>query len=154
MAPPKKNKPQVKANKSSLNNSFVPEYFNENASTFFNNRKSDTNGKSFSQLVKEKEILNIDQEIYVKLFDHQIKGINFLYKNFKKKDGCILADDMGLGKTVQLSVFMTSLKIEGLINKCLVIVPGTLIEYWKTEILRWAPEKENVKVKIFQGNKN
>ena len=132
MAQAKKNKPPVKVNKSSINNSFaMPEYYNDNASTFMNKRKSDTNGKSFSQLVKEKEILNIDQEIFVKLFDHQISGINFLYKNFKKKDGCILADDMGLGKTVQLSVFMTCLKIEGLINKCLVIVPGTLIEYWR-----------------------
>ena len=48
----------------------------------------------------EKQILNVDQEIFVKLFDHQIEGINFLFKNFKKKEGCILADDMGLGKTV------------------------------------------------------
>ena len=56
---------------------------------------------------------------------------------------------MGLGKTVQISVFLTTLKIEGLVNKCLVVVPGTLIDYWKAEIQRWAPENERIKVKVF-----
>lgn len=56
--------------------------------------------KTFDQMIADKKVLNVDPDTMVKLFDHQILGINFLYKNFKTKDGCILADDMGLGKTV------------------------------------------------------
>jgi SNF2 family DNA or RNA helicase len=42
-------------------------------------------------------------------FQHQIKGILWLYENYLLERGCILADDMGLGKTVQISVFLGSL---------------------------------------------
>ena len=122
--------------------------FNETTSEFFNKRKSDTTGKTFEQLIAEKPILKVDPKIYIKLFDHQIEGIIFLYRNFKTKDGCILADDMGLGKTVQISVFLSTLKNEGLIKKALVIVPGTLIEYWKSELERWAPEDKQIRVQI------
>lgn len=55
---------------------------------------------------------------------------------------------MGLGKTVQLSVFMTTLKKLEKVNRCLVVVPGTLIQYWANEIKRWAPENENIQVEI------
>lgn len=52
-----------------------------------------------------------------------------------------------------MGVFLTALREEKLIEKALIVVPGTLIEYWKGEILRWTPEKVNVKVKIIYGAK-
>ena len=55
------------------------------------------------------ENLKIDEKIVPRLFDHQVSGIIFMYRNFKEHHGCILADDMGLGKTVQVGVFVTSL---------------------------------------------
>lgn len=64
----------------------VPVYFNKTASDML--ETSLYNG------------LEIAPDIFKQLFDHQIAGINFLYDNFKNKNGCILADDMGLGKTV------------------------------------------------------
>jgi SNF2 family DNA or RNA helicase len=96
--------------------------------------------------VAENPTLLVDEEINSKLFDHQTEGIKFLYKNFKKKDGCILADDMGLGKTVQISVFLSTLKIKGLIKKALIVVPGTLIDFWKRELERWTPEGETIRI--------
>ena len=48
---------------------------------------------------------------------------------------------------------MTALREEKLIERALIVVPGTLIEYWKAEILKWTPEKVNVKVKIIYGTK-
>ena len=74
-----------------------------------------------------------------------------MYKNFKNKDGCILADDMGLGKTVQISVYLTSLKFQNLINKAIIVVPATLLDYWYNEIQRWVPSNKSVKIIILNG---
>ena len=60
---------------------------------------------------------------------------------------------MGLGKTVQISTYLTSLKIANLINKALVVVPATLVEYWVSEIKRWTPEDQKVRVINLYGNK-
>ena len=103
----------------------IPDFINQNAPTHTN-------------------VLNVDQVIFQRLFDHQIVGINFLYANFKKKRGCILADDMGLGKTVQISTFLSSLRFESYINKALIVVPATLLDYWESEIHRWSSKKIRV----------
>jgi SNF2 family DNA or RNA helicase len=103
------------------------------------------------ELISKNEILAIDQSIYSRLFDHQIQGLLFLYKNFKTKDGCVLADDMGLGKTVQIAVYLTSLKFQGLLNKALILVPATLMDYWLNEVHRWIPKDKKVKVVVVHG---
>lgn len=36
------------------------------------------------------------------LRDYQQEGIQFLYNNFRRGHGSLLADDMGLGKTIQV----------------------------------------------------
>ena len=72
------------------------------------------------------------------MFEHQISGLEFLYENFRKNHGCILADDMGLGKTVQIGTYLSSLIFEGLIRRAIVVVPATLIEYWMSEIQKMA----------------
>ena len=51
---------KTKNKSGSFNNSFIPEHYNEDANTFLNNRRSDVNGKTFSQLVAEKKVLNIN----------------------------------------------------------------------------------------------
>jgi SNF2 family DNA or RNA helicase len=76
----------------------VPQYNNLNASVLLSRLSLDGD-----------ENLKIDDSITPRLFDHQVSGIIFMFRNFKQRAGCILADDMGLGKTVQVGVFVTSL---------------------------------------------
>ena len=50
--------------------------------------------------------------------------------------GALLADDMGLGKTLQTIVFLSQTKING---TAFTIVPKSLLENWKNEIIKFAP---------------
>ena len=48
------------------------------------------NPKSYSEVFPEFKKLSLK--------DYQIKGVNWILKNWFEKRGCILADEMGLGK--------------------------------------------------------
>ena len=99
----------------------------------------------------ESRTLWIDPTVLIRLFDHQITGICFLFNNFKGRGGCILADDMGLGKTVQISAYITSLKFEGFIYKVFIVVLVILLDYWEGEIERWTPKNDKDKrIKVFK----
>ena len=113
--------------------SIIPEFRNARASDILQQMENQ------ESVDFEKKILTVEAEVFEKLFDHQIQGIQFLFDNFKKKHGCILADDMGLGKTVQICTFISSLKFEGYITKAMIIVPATLLDYWEHELARWLP---------------
>lgn len=67
-----------------------------------------------------------------------------MFKNFKQQAGCILADDMGLGKTVQVSVLVTTLILQNLVERAIIVVPATLLDYWESEIVRWIPYIKNL----------
>lgn len=56
------------------------------------------------------------------------------------KDRLLLADDMGLGKTVQTIAALRILRAQGAISSCLVAAPASVLDQWRREIDRWAPE--------------
>lgn len=114
--------------------------------SFFNKNVEDLLAKG------DLSTLEVDVSVFEKLFDHQIIGINFLYENFKGSDGCILADDMGLGKTVQVSTFLTSLRFAKVINKAIIVVPATLIDYWYNEIHNWLPPDKPIQIERLYGS--
>ena len=55
-------------------------------------------------------------------------------------DRLLLSDDMGLGKTVQAVAALRILKAQGEIGSCLVVAPAGVLDQWRREIARWAPE--------------
>ena len=55
-------------------------------------------------------------------------------------DRLLLSDDMGLGKTVQAVAALRILRARGEIRSCLVVAPASLLDQWRREIARWAPE--------------
>ncbi len=52
----------------------------------------------------------------------------------------LLADDMGLGKTVQAIAAVRILFAKKTITSCLVAAPASLLDQWRREIDKWAPE--------------
>ena len=55
-------------------------------------------------------------------------------------DQLLLADDMGLGKTIQVIAATRILMAGGEAQSCLVVAPAGLLDQWRRELTRWAPE--------------
>ena len=55
-------------------------------------------------------------------------------------DRLLLADDMGLGKTIQAIAAMRILRARQEIESCLVVAPAGVLDQWRREIAKWAPE--------------
>jgi SNF2 family DNA or RNA helicase len=68
--------------------------------------------------------------IYENLFEHQKKGIVWLYSLFRESKGGVLGDDMGLGKTVQICAYLNGLFESDQIKKAIIVVPATMKSYW------------------------
>ncbi|MPZ22934.1 MAG: ATP-dependent helicase [Dehalococcoidia bacterium] len=56
------------------------------------------------------------------------------------RDQLLLADDMGLGKTLQVTAALRIMWLQGTVQSALLIVPASLIDQWRRELRKWAPE--------------
>ena len=74
--------------------------------------------------------------IFEKLMPFQKHGVGALL-DMKR---LLLADDMGLGKTVQAISALRVLRRRGEVESCLVVAPAGLLDQWRRELSRWAPE--------------
>lgn len=77
------------------------------------------------------------------LMNYQLDGVRTLLDAGR----VLLADDMGLGKTVQVIAAIRILIVRREIEQCLVIVPASLIDQWRRELSRWAPELRVVPIR-------
>ena len=55
-------------------------------------------------------------------------------------DCLLLADDMGLGKTLQVIAALRIMRHGGDIRRALVAAPASLLDQWRGELRKWAPE--------------
>ena len=70
------------------------------------------------------------------LMPFQKDGVNALLSNSR----LLLADDMGLGKTLQAIAALRILRVRREVRACLVAAPAGLLEQWRRELAKWAPE--------------
>ncbi|SFC95236.1 DEAD/DEAH box helicase [Bacillus sp. UNCCL81] len=80
----------------------------------------------------------------------QVDGYIWMKYLHYRRIGGLLADDMGLGKTVQVISFLTYLYEKNGLQPTLIVAPKTLIENWKNEIGKFAPQLLN-KLYTHQG---
>ncbi|MCG2590763.1 DEAD/DEAH box helicase [Rhodohalobacter sulfatireducens] len=73
------------------------------------------------------------------LYDYQRTGVFWLNMIAQERLGCILADEMGLGKTIQI-IALVLLNNREMPSPTLVIAPATLLENWRREIKKFAPD--------------
>lgn len=84
--------------------------------------------------------LNIPEGIFIKLFDYQRVGVQWLWELHCQKAGGIIGDEMGLGKTVQVLSFLGSLHFSKMYKPSIVICPVTLLRQWRRETRTWYPD--------------
>ena len=81
------------------------------------------------------------------LMPFQQEGVQALLNNHR----LLLADDMGLGKTIQVISALRILLSRRDITSCLVAAPASILDQWRREILKWAPEFTAI---IIRGTKS
>ena len=92
---------------------------------------------------------NLPKGLHASLYEYQKIGYFWMSYMLSENTGCILADEMGLGKTLQVIAVILSYVDE---NKkpMLVVAPVSLLQNWKRECEKFAPE---ITVLIHHGGK-
>ncbi|HYQ45301.1 MAG TPA: SNF2-related protein [Polyangiaceae bacterium] len=74
------------------------------------------------------------------LRSYQAHGYSWLGALSELKFGACLADDMGLGKTIQVLAHLSRVHAEHRVAPSLVVMPRSLLDNWRSEAARFAPE--------------
>ena len=91
--------------------------------------------------VQEIKVAQQPKLINGRLRDYQLAGLNWMVNMHRKGMPMILGDEMGLGKTLQTISFLSYLKeIEHYTGPSLVVCPLSVMNSWSSEIPKWAPE--------------
>ncbi|KAL9644021.1 hypothetical protein ABK040_005489 [Willaertia magna] len=145
------------SNESSADDEYKPEKSTrgrkkQNKTTVVNNNNKEKRGRGRPRKVpieeskkikytfkKLEESPEFDDES-LSLRDHQIIGVNFLYKNFCENRNSLLSDEMGLGKTIQsLTLLHTLFQNHQITGPFLIVVPLTTLTNWEREAKTWIP---------------
>ena len=69
----------------------------------------------------------------VEALPHQVQAVyNYMLTGHPKR--FLLADDPGAGKTIMAGLYIKEALARGWVRRCLIVVPGSLVEQWQTEL--------------------
>lgn len=69
----------------------------------------------------------------VEALPHQVQAVyDCMLTEFPKR--FLLADDPGAGKTIMAGLFIKEALARGWVRRCLIVVPGSLVEQWQNEL--------------------
>lgn len=109
----------------------------------------ETNEQLYSSKLQKVISQDKTNNLNAKPYEYQKIGISWISFMASQNVGCILADEMGLGKTLQIIGYLVN-QIETGQKKNLIICPATLIENWRREIEKFAPQ---ISIVIHSGAK-
>lgn len=95
--------------------------------------------KNLLDNIKSGKIAANPQGLHADLFEYQTVGYSWLMFISNQQLGAVLADEMGLGKTLQVIALLCWRKENGYSNS-IVVAPATLLENWKRELKKFAPD--------------
>lgn len=67
-------------------------------------------------------------------FPHQVQAALAALRRMRGR--AILADEVGLGKTIEAGLVLSELRLRGLADRALVVVPAGLVDQWQEELDR------------------
>lgn len=67
-------------------------------------------------------------------FPHQRQAAQTVLRRMRGR--AVLADEVGLGKTIEAGLVLSELRLRGLADRVLVVVPAGLVEQWQEELDR------------------
>ena len=67
-------------------------------------------------------------------FAHQLQAAQSALRRMRGR--AILADEVGLGKTIEAGLVLSELRLRGLADRVLIVVPAGLVEQWQEELDR------------------
>lgn len=82
--------------------------------------------------------------VVAKLYSYQLLGWRWLKFLLSEGNGGLLADEMGLGKTLQIIAVLSDAG-GGSLRPSLIVAPGSLLENWRREIGKFAPQLKVLK---------
>ncbi|KAK8938445.1 putative chromatin-remodeling complex ATPase chain [Platanthera zijinensis] len=122
-------------NKNLPNGNDVDSYFSDND---IENQSVATDDEESSHVVLEGG-LKIPNSVYMKLFDYQKVGVQWLWELHCQRAGGIIGDEMGLGKTIQVIAFLGALHFSKMYKPSIIVCPVTLLRQWQREANNWYP---------------
>ncbi|KAF2159866.1 hypothetical protein M409DRAFT_29676 [Zasmidium cellare ATCC 36951] len=117
---------------------------------------------------EDEDDIFVDKRIARDMKEHQVTGVQFMWRELTASgaddaQGCILAHEQGLGKTMQAIAVLIAVDeaaqsenprineqlpphlrpedMDGRQLRVLILVPAALIQNWRAELDKWAPNK-------------
>ena len=101
----------------------------------------DANGHDFQMALEARRIRSANVlDHYTAIHSSQIEPlphqISAVYHEMLERNPLrfLLADDPGAGKTIMAGLLLKELIIRGDVKRCLIVVPGNLVEQWRIEL--------------------